>query len=68
MLGTMDHEPSNDLVLPNHIVELDLPSLARSWDVSPRDDCRTPENLAKKIVPADEKQVESCNALFFGAR
>lgn len=67
-MGTIDHEPSNDLIRPNHIVELDLPSLARSWDVSTKEDCKTTENMAKKIAPSDDKQLESCNLLFTGAR
>lgn len=68
LFGTMDNEPSTDLIRPNRVVELDLTSLAQSWDVSPKAECKTVENLARKMVPVDDKLTETCNNFFRSQR
>lgn len=67
-MGTMDNEPTSDLIRPNRVIELDLTSLARSWDVSAKDDCKTVENLARKIVSPDDKLTETCSNFFQSQR
>lgn len=68
MLGTMDNEPTTDLILPNRAVELDLSSLARSWDVSTKKDCKTIDNLARKSVAQEDSLTELCASFFQSQR
>ncbi|XP_057368025.1 uncharacterized protein LOC130689027 [Daphnia carinata] len=68
MLGTMDNEPTTDLILPNRSVELDLNSLARSWDVSTKKDCKTIDNLARKSVAQEDSLTELCASFFQSQR
>jgi len=67
LFGTMDNEPTTDLMRPDRVIDMNLPSLARSWDVS-SSDCKTAENSARKANPADEKLIETCKNLFFSPR
>lgn len=67
-MGRMDNEPTTDLIKPNRVVELDLTSLAQSWDVSAKDDCKTVENLARKVVSPDDKLSETCSTFFQSQR
>lgn len=68
MLGTMDNEPTTDLILPNRAIELDLSSLARSWDVSTKKDCKTMDNLARKHVAQEDSLSETCAGFFQSQR
>lgn len=64
----MDNEPTTDLIRPNRVIDLDFTSLARSWDVSAKDDCKTVENLARKPIPSDDKLIETCATFFQNQR
>lgn len=68
LLGTMDNEPTTDLIRPNRVVDLDLTSLARSWDVSSKKDCKTVDNFARKSVPSDDGLTEICASFFQSQR
>ena len=60
----MDNEAMTDLSRPNRVIERDLTAMARSWDVSVSDSCRTPRNLARKVATPDDKSVETCDSFF----
>ncbi|EFX68503.1 hypothetical protein DAPPUDRAFT_330058 [Daphnia pulex] len=64
----MDNEPTTDLIRPNRVVDLDLISLARSWDVSSKKDCKTIGNFAGKSVPSDDGLTEICASFFQSQR
>lgn len=68
MLGTMDNEPTTDQIRPDRVIDMDLPSLARSWDISSNDGCKTMDNLARKPSMTDEKLAETCHSVFYGPR
>ena len=68
LLGTMDNEAVNDQIRPDRVIDFNLPSLARSWDVSLNEECKTVKNLARKSVPVDDKLTETCDSLFNGPR
>ena len=69
MLGTMDNEPTTDQMRPDRVIDMDLASLARSWDISANDDCKTLDNLARKMPNSlDEKVTETCNSMFHSPR
>ena len=68
LFGTMDNEPTTDLIRPNRVIELDLTSLAQSWDVSSKEECKTVENLARKISLPDDKLIETCANFFQSQR
>ena len=64
----MDNEPITDLARPDRAIELDVAALARAWDVSVSDSCKTTSNLARKVATPDEKLLETCNSFFSNAR
>jgi hypothetical protein len=64
----MDNEPTTDLIRPNRMIDLDLISLARSWDVSAKKDCKTIDNFARKSVPSDDSLTEICASFFQSQR
>lgn len=64
----MDNEPTTDLIQPNRAIDLDLTSLARSWDVSTKKECKTIDNFARKSVPSDDSLTEICSSFFQSQR
>ena len=65
LFGTMDNEAMTDMILPNLVVEKDLTALARSWDVSVSESCKTTRNLARKAAAVPDPETSRlCNTFF----
>jgi len=65
LFGTMDNEAMTDMILPNRVVEKDLTALARSWDVSVSESCKTTRNLARKAAAVPDPETSRlCNTFF----
>lgn len=65
LFGTMDNEAMTDTIRPNRVIEKDLTAMARSWDVSVRESCRTSRNLARKVaVVPDPAASQLCSSFF----
>ena len=67
LFGTMDNEPMTDTIRPNRVIEKDLTAMARSWDVSVSESCKTTRNLARKVAAVSDPNTSRLCSSFFAS-